>query len=69
MKRFYESTRRVPGWLLVTGALLLLLGACTQTSPQNPGADQATAAPVAAATGGQPQPAAAATPTNVPAVK
>ena len=37
----------------MTGALLLLLGACTQTSPQNPGADQATAAPVAAATGGQ----------------
>ena len=49
----------------MTGALLLLLGACTQTSPQNPGADQATAAPVAAATGGQPEPAAAATPTKI----
>ena len=64
MKQWFELSRRLPGWLLVTAALLLILGACAQSG--NPSVtDKATAAP---ATSTQPEPANAGTPTSVPVV-
>ena len=62
MKRWFKLSRRVPGWLFVTGALLLILGACAQPGSQAPVTDKATTAP---ATSNQPEPADASTPASV----
>ncbi len=62
MKRWFKLSRRVPGWFLVTGALLLILGACAQPGNQAPVTDTATTAPAAS---NQPAPADTATPASV----